>query len=219
MIKVYPVLLVPLVLRYLGLRSRRAAGWAAVFGLTVGLLALPPLLREGWASVWGPYHVQLARKLEPLELTFYDYILPASLADNNSVGRAFRLGALLLTLVALVWRRPPDLASLLRRCALLLIVFVSLAVFYSPQWLLWLAPFLLPLARRHIALACLLVGLDLVSYLGLTRPLEPVGALVYARFVVLAAIVALLLRAEWTRPRKERPCAELPPNAGCSVSP
>jgi hypothetical protein len=85
----------------------------------------------------------------------------------------------------------------------MLIVFVTLPVFYSPQWVLWLMPLLLPLARRRPRLVGLVVALDLVTYLnwpflGCTGETWPpvIDALVLVRFGILAAIVVLLLRDE-----------------------
>jgi hypothetical protein len=215
MIKVYPVLLAPLVLRYLWPDRRALVRWLTAATLTAAAFVLPYLLRDGWQAVWSPYHLQLTR--EPHLWTAYDYILPEHLADNTPVGRAFRLGTLALTMLALVLRPMPDLASLLRRGAVLLIVFVSLAVFYSPQWVVWLTPLLLPLAARRRAIAYLVVALDLVTYHTWPASIyhEPpvvflFDAIVYARFVVLAALVVALLWPD--RPHQPRgiPCLPAP---------
>jgi hypothetical protein len=56
-----------------------------------------------------------------------------------------------------------DLRAVLRRCALVLIVFAMLAVFWSPQWILWFLPLTVPLATRR-AVAVAVVVLDLVNY-------------------------------------------------------
>jgi hypothetical protein len=58
-----------------------------------------------------------------------------------------------------------DLASLLRRGALVLLVFTSLAVFYSPQWIIWFAPLLLPLVGRDRRIGWGVASLDLLTYL------------------------------------------------------
>jgi hypothetical protein len=94
-----------------------------------------------------------------------------------------------------------------------LIVFVSLAVFFSPQWILWLAPLLLPLAPGRRGLIALIVALDLITFF--TWPVRPelwhlhtdwvsaatgerlVDLAVYARFAVLAALAVVLLRPGW----------------------
>ncbi len=207
MVKVFPALLAPLVLRYLLPDRRSVARWLAAFVLTALALVLWPVLREGWQAVWAPYQFQLNR--EPFGWTAYGYILPLRLAENTWWAKAFRLGTLLLAVAALVVRPIPDLPSLLRRAALALIVFVTLPVFYSPQWVLWLTPLLLPLGRRQRGLLGLAVALDLVTYvtwpllgsaenpfwLGLWEP-AVMDVLVIARFGILAGLAFLLLRAE-----------------------
>jgi hypothetical protein len=196
MVKVYPVLLVPLVLRYLG-GWRRAGRWLAVYAAAVVAFVLPPLLGEGLEAVLGPYRVQLSRQREGY--TLYGLLLPAALGENDALGKGFRLAALLLVLAGLLRRRPGDLAGLLRNGAVLLVVFVSLSVFYSPQWLLWLAPLLLPLTGRTRGLAWLVAALDLVTFctFPLVAPEGLAAALAAARFLVLGGIVLVLGLAGW----------------------
>jgi hypothetical protein len=166
---------------------------------------------SGWEAVWAPYRFQLGR--EPLLWTAYGYILPRSLEQSDLQGTMFRLGCLVLTVAALSLPRVPDLGTLLRRGAVVLIVFVSLAVFYSPQWILWLTPLLLPLAPGRRWLTGLIIALDLVTFL--TWPVRPdlwfrrtdwvsaelgrhvLDAAVYGRFAVLAALAVVLLWPGW----------------------
>ena len=198
-VKVYPVLLAPLIVRHLLPEWRRAGGWVLCFAGAAAAFVLPTLWREGWAPVWEPFHFQFNR--EPMAFTLYGPLLPLSLAANDAAGRAFRLGALALTVAALCVTRPPDLASVLRRAAVVLIAFIALTVYFSPQWILWLLPLCLPLARRNWPVAGLLVALDLATYetfpvfSPLWGPLEGGGAAhaVYARFAVFAALAVVLL--------------------------
>jgi hypothetical protein len=197
MVKVYPVLLTPIILRYLWKEPRRAVRWAAVFGAAAAALVLPPLLAEGWEAVAAPYRVQLSRGPLLPELTAYGAILPESWSEKDSLaGRIIRLAGVLATAALLCLRRPPNLASVLRRCAVVLIVFIGLSNFFSPQWIFWLAPLLLPLASRDRLLVGLIVALDLVTYFTwpLRSPLLATDAVaVYVRFSVLAALLAILL--------------------------
>jgi len=214
-VKVYPVLLAPLVVRYLWTDRRAALTWAAAYSGAGAALLLPPLLTADWQAVAGPLRVQLGR--EPMGPTIY-VKLPGALSANGWVGRGFRFGALALVMLALCRTRPPDLASLLRRGALAVIAFTALSVFYSPQWLLWFSPLLVPLAGKGRLFPALVAGLDVVTYLSfavvmeygdsqgvaagdLPAPLARAWALmdpvlVNARWVILAAIVALLVRTE-----------------------
>jgi hypothetical protein len=225
MIKVYPILLAPIIFRHLWNDPRGAARWALTFAAACGLLLLPSLLETDWESVIGPIRLQLTRV--PMGPTAYGRIFPKDWAKNDTFGRAFRLGTVALLSLALFVSRPPDLASVLRRGAVVLIVFTNLSVFYSPQWVLWFSPLLVPLAGRSRPLLALVVILDLLTYLTVPVFLDysyqdwyevwpaleaygakldaawPVvfGGLIYARFVVQAALVALLLWAEVRRPK------------------
>ncbi len=197
LLKLYPLVVAPLFLRYLWPDRRAAARWVLAFGTTTALLLLPDLLREGREAVEAPYRYQLTRSgVGETHWTAYGYILPQQWADNDVVGRAFRAGSLLLAVVLLAVPRMPDLASLLRRSAVALVVFVTLPVFYSPQWIVWLSPFLLPLTRQQRGLASLVVALDVVTFATFPGgwgggPL--LAAWVYARFAVLGVIALLLL--------------------------
>jgi hypothetical protein len=218
LVKVYPVLLVPLILRYLwGMEPSHGGGWRAALlwlvgcGGVVALCLLPPLWTSGWEAVWSPYHFQLNR--EPFLWTMYGYFLPQSLSENTALAKGFRLGVLLVTGFGLAIWPVVDLTSLLRRGAVVLIVFISLAVVFSPQWILWLTPFVLPLAARSRWLTFLVIGLDLVTFLlwpyiiGLPAewkaavgfdPLRP--GLNYLRCALFAALSFTLLGAEiWSR--------------------
>ncbi|HEY2786303.1 MAG TPA: hypothetical protein VGJ05_15155, partial [Fimbriiglobus sp.] len=60
--------------------------------------------------------------------------------------------------------RPQDLDTVLRRCGLILLPFCALAVFWSPQWLVWFLPILVPLAHNRPWLLLFAVLNDLLSY-------------------------------------------------------
>jgi hypothetical protein len=196
--------------------DRRAAlTWAAAFSATAAVLLLPPLLSTDWQAIAGPYRIQLTR--EPMGPTFYGSILPETLEGNDALGRGFRFGALALLMIVLCLTRPPDLASVLRRGAVAVIVFAGLAVFYSPQWILWFSPLLVPLAGRSWSVLFLVVALDAATYLTFPVAIDrsyadwawaeayrvtldtASGALVYIRFVLCAALVAVLGWAELRR--------------------
>jgi hypothetical protein len=169
-------------------------------------------------------------------MTLYGWVLPAGLTSGLA-SKLFRLGVVSAVLGACCWRRPPTLASVLRRGAVLVIVFASLSVFYSGQWILWFSPLLLPLVRRHRALGWGVAALDVITYL--TYPvwsslvLSPyriawllpegaapgaiqaaLGVLVYARFVVLGFLVYSLVRGEFQK--ETVPSRELLPVAAAA---
>jgi hypothetical protein len=206
MVKVYPVLLAPLVFRYLCNDRRAALTWATAYVFAVAAILLASLLATDWQSVLGPYQVQLSR--DPMGPTIYDYVLPMRLAKNDALGRGFRFGTLALVMVVLSLTRPPDLASVLRRGAVVVIVFANLSVFYSPQWMLWFTPMLVPLAGRHRSVLILTIALDIVTYL--TFPVAMLhwgweefgGALGVTCFCVLTALLVALVWPEIRRKRE-----------------
>jgi hypothetical protein len=222
-IKVYPCLLAPLMARYLWPQRRPAVLWCLVYGLTLCLGLIPLLLGEDVPSLLAAYRFQILRELDP-EFTFYGWVVPESLAIG-AAGKLFRFGSLLLVTAALLWTPIPDLVSLLRRGSIFLLYFLSTAGYYSPQWILWLTPLLLPLAPRLRGLMWLILGLDLVSYgvfpgyfalkgafnqgivstdrAGAYLQLAE-GVLVYSRFVVTLLLFAVLLVGR-ARPASEAP--------------
>jgi hypothetical protein len=207
-LKLFPLLLAPLIVRYLLPDWRRAAAWIGCY-VAVGVASLlPPLLLYGWPGLLEPLRFQLGRG--PSAFVLYGPLLPPCLAANDLTGRLFRLGALAATVAAVCATRPPHLASLLRRGAVVLIVFICLSVYFSPQWVLWLAPLLLPLARGNRLLAGLVIALDLITYYifpvysPIWGPMEQGGVdrAVYTRFAAFVALAAVLLWQDWRGARQ-----------------
>jgi len=158
LLKVYPVLFVPIVLRYLGVRrgGKWLTGFAGTMLLGIGL----SWAMLGWEPTVRPVLVQLARPLEKESWTLYGRLLPVELAQEKNL----RLAILAAAGLALVITKPKSLTSSLRRCAVLLVVFISLAVFWSPQWVVWFLPLVVPLAARQRWVIPVCVALDLLSY-------------------------------------------------------
>jgi hypothetical protein len=208
LLKVYPVLFVPIVLRHLGVR--RGAVWLAGFAGTILLGVGLSTSLLGWEPTVRPVLVQLARPLEEKSWTLYGRVLPQELAHEKNR----RLAILAVAGLALVLTRPPSLHSVLRRCAVLLVVFISLAVFWSPQWVVWFLPLVIPLAARSRWLVFTCVALDLLNYFQFPvlfwiiwnhlerSTCESIAeVLIYLRAALWFALAAGLLWAE--RPRKE----------------
>lgn len=204
MLKVYPVLLAPLVFHYLNHDRRQAIAWAGAYAAMVLVFLAVPLLAWDWTATVAPYRFQLGRPPE-FGWTAYGRVIPRFLGENNPLGSAFRLGSVVATVALLCWRPIPDLTALLRRGTVVLIVFVTVQVFYSPQWIVWLVPLLVPLAGRSKAVLWLTAALDLVTFLSFPviydqdRLVFQVigGCLVFARTFILAALAALLVRYEF----------------------
>jgi hypothetical protein len=201
LVKLYPIVLAPLVIRNLAVRGRPAWTWIAAYTLSLAAVLVPTWALLGAQATLAPYLFQLARPPEH-GYTIYGHLLPLGLGSSHPWAIIFRLGAIALTLAILFHQRPTDLAGLLGRCTILLVVFVSLPAFFTPQWLLWLTPLVIPLAAADRRMAWAFVALDLLTYLifpvaydwGPTQPalLRPVLAI--ARFASLFAIAVLAWR-------------------------
>jgi len=210
LVKVYPVLIAPLILRYLFGNRRQAAIWGLAFGITLGGFLAATVCLAGWEPTLAPYRLQLSRTLGPL--TFFGPVWPASWADNTLPGKAIRLGSVVAVILLLTWPKLANLDGVLRRATAVLVVFVCFQVFYSPQWILWLMPLLVPLAARQRNLISLVICLDLVTYLtfplvydsgGISYQAEMFTVLVYGRALVLAVLVGILLLAEFKTPSEK----------------
>jgi hypothetical protein len=216
MTKVYPGLLVPLVGAYLLKERRRAVTWAAAYGATCAGLLAAAVLQDGWQGTRAPYQFQLGRD-GPTWATIYGFLLPPELAGSTLFARLFRTGTVLAVALAVAWRPPAELAGVLRRGLVVLIVFVSLQVFYSPQWVIWYLPLLVPLAGGCRSVLVGAVALDLVTYatfpwfadwsefVPIAEADWPVaalhGALVGGRFAILGWIVWVAVRTEYRSAR------------------
>jgi len=225
MIKVYPALLVFLVIRFLGTNRRSAGIWIGAYAVTLVCFLLPPIWFWGWDATIAPYRYQLSRSMDGM--TFYGHLLPEALGESSALGSIFRLSCVLAAVSSMIWTRPQDLAGLLRRGTVVLFVFVSLQVFYSPQWIIWFAPLWLPLVRIHPPLVCLILGLEIVTYdtfpvvydmeIGRVRDIF-FTALIYLRAFFLAAALLALLWWEFGRKKLEAPGIE-PGSRGISAPP
>lgn len=163
-LKMYPLVLGPIVLRFTARSWKDVFIWCGAGAVPVALSYGLMYLTDGWLGATVPLRFQLARDPEPV-WCFYDRFIPIRLADKTPVGSLFRMGVPLIVSLACSVRRPPDVFSLLRRCSIALIVFLSLSVFYSPQWWQWLAVLLVPLAGRHRWLVGWVAALDLWTFL------------------------------------------------------
>jgi hypothetical protein len=210
LIKVYPVLLAPLFARYIGAHRRNFWIWTGAYGLVLLSTGMAAVSCNGWDAVLAPYRFQLSRP--PEGWTAYGSLLPSYLARPNLVGSVFRIGSVFVLLAVLLWLGPHSWADLLRSCAMVLVLFASLQVFYSPQWLVWLSPFLVPLASTDRALCRAAVAFDVVTYFSFPvvydLPALPENqtrqalatVCILARFAILALLMIMLAR----RSRAER---------------
>lgn len=226
-VKLYPVLLLPLVVVAAGRSAgARAAGAFAVAcaAIVVPFLVLAP---QGVVeSVRGQVsrHLQIETPLASLALLAHSLglVKVGVVSEAHSYGLGGTSGALLALLttvafvaaLAIVWRNAPRLASsregLVLAWAATLCTAVVLGRVLSPQYLIWLLPFV-PLVGLRAAL--LLVAALLATnawypgrYLDVVVHMDRGGiVLLVARNVLLTALLVTLLAAIEPRLRRVRP--------------
>jgi hypothetical protein len=212
LLKLYPVLFILVVLRYLG--PRDGLRWLAGFSVPVVAAVGLSLLLLDQEGTLGPLRVQLTRPLEESSWTLYGRLLPLELG-RGALGRQL---ILVLAILAVAATRPRDIAAVLRRSGVVLVVFVTLAVFWSPQWFVWFLPLVVPLARNRRAYLFPAIALDLLNYY--TFPILfwihwqnlPVDVrevlaegLIYLRALVWFGLAAMFVRDEVASRRVDDP--------------
>ena len=226
--KLYPAVLLPLMLAWVWRRAGRRAALlgAGVFAALVTVCYLP-FVALSPGGVWHSISVQASRPLQ-IESLGSSFLLAAHQAFGVSItmrsghgsqnlagGAADTLAALqtaaeILALLAIWWwfaRGPATRVRLLRGSAAAVCAFVALGKVLSPQFLIWLVP-LVPLVRgRRGAAACALLLTAFVltqiwfpyRYWSLALDFDPAMSwLVLARDLVLVGLVATLAWPERT---------------------
>jgi len=164
LIKVFPLVLIPFVICYLFRQNRRCAFlWIGIVSSTFALGILTPLaLGSDWPSTINFLRFQMNRP-PTTEHTIYGRLIPVDFGAGTN-GTAFRLIVLSMATLVLCIKPIRSLSGLMSRAAILMILLANLATFYSPQWVLWFAPLVLPLSRKSFRLTILVVISDLANY-------------------------------------------------------
>jgi len=221
--KLYPAVLVPLVVTYIWRREGRREALACL-GLLVGVVmaVFAPFLALSPHGVWHSLTVQLSRPLQieslgaallvaAHHLWGYTVTMESSHGSQNLSGHTahvFSVVSSVLQILALltVWtlfaRGAASRERLVVFSAAALAAFVALGKVLSPQFLIWLVP-IVPLVRGRRGLsASLLLGTALVltqvwfpfRYWDYANHFEPAASwLVLARDMTLVCLFAVLL--------------------------
>lgn len=246
-LKMYPLALAPILLRYVARTWGQAAGWCAAAAVPMVVSYGVIFLTDGVEGATVPMKFQLGRDPEP-GWCFYDKFLPLEWTFKGVEYTLARTLPVLLAVLLMCANRPPDVSSLLRRCAVAVVLFVTFQQFYSPQWWQWLAVLLVPLVRRHPWLFAYVIAHDLLTYLHFpilfdsigTSEVEEWGGGIVARFGIsvgdllrdahvcvraamwfglVAAFVWQEVRSRLTSPASAPPAASPSPRPPASISP
>ena len=175
--KWYPALLLPVYLSY-DYALRKRVNWKMIlaFVVTVILIALPTLLTGGLAAFLSPYLLHAGRSFEQvslpalLRLLFGTIGLYPSIVLLTGIFLALQLLSAPLSLFA----RIDTEEKLLQWNILVIGAFILFSRIYSPQWLLWLMPFLILAARNWFDVAWIIVY-NLVTYLSFPMAVDLYG--------------------------------------------
>lgn len=197
--KWYPLLLAPLFLKHHLERERRFPFRPLAVFVAVSLaLAALTVLHSGWEALWSPLAGHLRRGYNQ-ESLFYHLSLGTEAAFgadlSSRAGYAIFLALQLVAVPLCFLRSVADTRRLVQGACLVLLSFLLFAKFYSPQWILWLLPWLV-LAAGSKRDVLLLVAFDLVTYLYFPLAYKNFGpeSTIFAGTVLLKnALLATLL--------------------------
>lgn len=165
--KWYPALLLPVYLSY-DYALHKRVNWKMILAFTVTgiLIALPTLLTGGPAAFLSPYLLHAGRGLEQVSLPALLRLL------FGTIG--FYPSTVLLTNIFLALQFLPTPLSLFARIdteekllhwnILVIGAFILFSRIYSPQWLLWLMPFLILAVRDWFDIIWIIIY-NVVTYL------------------------------------------------------
>lgn len=199
-VKVFPFLLAPFIVRWLWPAPKRVAHWVGGFAAALIAIVGCAWITYGIEGLVAPYAYQVQRPPE-LMWIYYGHILPYSWALDPMRAGVFRIGSLCATITVLLLPSIRELDQLLRRGLIVLVTFTSLQVFWSPQWLLWLHPLLIPLVPGQRILGWLLAAFDLTMFVSFPLVYDAgelpgrdqwIHGLVWLRAACSAVLVAVL---------------------------
>jgi len=200
--KWYLALLLPIFLVYAARSNRKAAWWmCGVFLVTVAAILLPTFVAGGLDALLSPYLFHLNRPMNQESLPYLLNILFERFFQVD-----FSRSSAMLVFLVLQFSMVPvcigakidSIEKVMKWSALTVLVFLLFAKFYSPQWILWVAPLLILATRGWWAVASL-IALDVATYLyfpvvyDLIWPRGAASAAGYALFMSLVVVKTLLL--------------------------
>lgn len=198
MFKWYPVVLLPIfIAHYYTLHKRLNWRMIVTFSVTIGLIILPTILSIGWEGFLEPYQFHLDRGVNRESIVFLFVILMMAAGIFNQLIKTIAFNAFLLLQVGVSFvsllGQVRDKVSVLAWSSSAILCFMLFAKFYSPQWLLWILPFLIIRAqtRRDVIL---IVLFDLLTYLKFPIAFDIVDHTKFGTFdlLILANIIFLL---------------------------
>lgn len=166
--KWYPILILPGFFIYACLQERKFQ-WKMIvsFTLTSLVILLPTYMMGGMEAVLFPYQFHAGRGLEFVSLPVIINNLLAALFTTSLSQQVFILVFLALQIsspVFLLFHRPDTIEKLTHYCILSIAIFIIFARVNSPQWIIWLMPFLIISIKNKVDIWVIIVY-SIVTYL------------------------------------------------------
>ena len=204
MTKWYPILLLPAYIVYCYYVTG-TFNWRMIliFSVTCFLITLPTLLAGGIDALLVPYRFQGVRGLETL--TFPEIIneMVITTLKKTIAERYYVIGFLLLQVIAApiaFFAKPDKIEKLLEWCILIITLFVLFSRIYSPQWCLWILPFLIVVSRTKFDVA-IIIFYGVITYVAFPIFHDLFGRLSDQMFVMglinLAMLIFIAGRSIW----------------------
>lgn len=197
MFKWYPVVLLPIyVAHHYTLQKRINWRMIAIFCVTIVLIILPTILSIGWEGFLVPYQFHLDRGVNRESIVFLFVVLLMAAGIFDQLIKSILYNAFLLLQVAVPFvsllGKVRDKANILAWCSSAILFFMLFAKYYSPQWLLWILPFLIlrVQSRRDVIM---IVLFDLITYLKFPIAYDIVDQTKFGPFDVLIYINVIFL--------------------------
>ena len=168
--KWYPLALLPLIVSYISRRGRpvsAAVSLPVAFAVTCVAIVLPSLAGAGFRAVLRPYAFHAGRGLEmvslPALVQFYASQWIGVVIPPWLVG-AVCLGGVAAAVAASLRAHVDSMDDVLSWSVVILATSILLSTVWSPQWMLWVLPLMILIARTTGDVAAI-VAYGVVSYL------------------------------------------------------
>ena len=166
--KWYPVLLIPGFIIYASTLEMRFQWKMIIYFLITSIaIVLISYIYGGLETVLAPYQYQMAVKMDIEAFPALVYNLLQGLSHTQIGLREYFLVLLLIQLsgpILIIFIKLDSADALMHYCILVTSIFILFSRIWSPQWFLWILPFLI-LSTKNMKTAGLLIAYALTTYL------------------------------------------------------
>jgi len=194
--KWYPVLLFPGFFMYAA-NIEKKPQWNMVvsFAVTSTIIVLASYLYGGLETVLAPYQFHMARGMEYIAFpVLFDNLIRALLGTQVSLPYFFLFFfiAQIISPILVFFIKFDSIDTLVDYCIIVTGTFVFFSRIWSPQWFLWLLPFLI-ISAKNIKKVKLIILYNIMTYLCFPLIFDVYGNSSYQLKIVGAATYLILL--------------------------